>query len=409
MTNEAKETSQERFNQNDSVDLAKAYKAAPMEFIYTEKDVTLYALGVGVSTNQPDFLKFLFEQSEDFCAVPSFGVIPCLHMFQENASKIPGFKFDGPKILHGEHYLELFKPLPRSGRLTSHFKVADILDKGTGLVKVYNVETFDENGEKVAFNQMLEFTVGAGNFGGKKRSEVVVPVASHSPRNPDAFMEEKTSIDQGTVPCRADSPSCFQMKIIAALYRLAGDTNPLHIDPSFAAKGGLKTPILHGLCTFGHAVRHVMTKFANNDMSLFKAVKVRFAKPVLPGQTLRTEMWKEANRVFFITKVLETNELVISGAYVDLFKTTLFPSKPTSNLKSSIIFKQMVSKYLDANQVYESIPDSRKVDYTLTLPDETFEDLLRGRSDVKMALLSGRLKINQDACPTQMTHLDTVS
>ena len=59
-----------------------------------------------------------------------------------------------------------------------------------------SVETFDENGEKVAFNQMLEFTVGAGNFGGKKRSEVVVPVASHSPRNPDAFMEEKTSIDQ---------------------------------------------------------------------------------------------------------------------------------------------------------------------------------------------------------------------
>ena len=75
-------------------------------------------------------------------------------------------------------------------------------------------------------------------------------------RKPDAIVEEDTSEDQ------------------AALYRLSGDLNPLHIEPNFAAMGGFQRPILHGLCTFGHAVRHVMKQFAENDPARVKSIKV---------------------------------------------------------------------------------------------------------------------------------------
>lgn len=69
-------------------------------------------------------------------------------------------------------------------------------------------------------------------------------------------MREKTDLDQ------------------AALYRLSGDLNPLHIDSNLAKISGFETPILHGLASFGFSVRHVLQQYANNDGKLLKAVKV---------------------------------------------------------------------------------------------------------------------------------------
>ena len=144
------------------------------------------------------------------------------------------------------------------------------------------------------------FAVGAGNFGGEIYAKKTKNCALKPNRNADMIQIQKTSPDQ------------------AALYRLCGDLNPLHIDFNFAKISGYPKPILHGLCTLGFSLKHVLEHYANNDVTLFKSLKVRFTKPVYPGETLSTYMWREENRIHFETVVKERNIVSISGAYVDL-------------------------------------------------------------------------------------------
>lgn len=68
--------------------------------------------------------------------------------------------------------------------------------------------------------------------------------------------------------------TAFISFVQAAIYRLSGDVNPLHIDPDVAKAAGFKQPVLHGICTFGFASRHVLAAYANNDPSRIRAIQV---------------------------------------------------------------------------------------------------------------------------------------
>lgn len=277
-------------------------------FKYGSKDLILYALGIGASVAEHNNLRFLYESDADFSAIPTFFVLPGLMLSMTSqlvASALPAGKVDLTNVLHGEQYLEVCGDLPTSGCLTTTGKVLDVMDKGSGAVVVTNCDSYDQNGRLLVKNQSSIFVVGAGNFGGKKQPiEGVVPLAEAPRRKPDASVNYKTCENQ------------------AALYRLSGDLNPLHIDANFSSVAGFQKPILHGLCTLGFSVRAVLAKYANNDVSLFKAVKARFAAPTVPGQTLKIDMWKQGKRIHFCTSVAETDKKVIIGAYVDLREIT---------------------------------------------------------------------------------------
>uniref|UniRef100_A0A803SP04 Hydroxysteroid 17-beta dehydrogenase 4 n=1 Tax=Anolis carolinensis TaxID=28377 RepID=A0A803SP04_ANOCA len=387
-------------------------KMPPITYEYTHLQPILYALGVGMSTKDPDHLKFLFEGSEEFCCLPTFAVIAAQASMSAGMADIPGLAIDFTKVLHGEQYLEIYKPIPTSGTLISEATVADILDKGSGAVLLLDVHTYSGK-DLVCYNQFAVFVVGAGGFGGKRSSEKGKVTVNLPNRPPDAIATDVTTVDQ------------------AALYRLSGDSNPLHIDPGFAALGGFQKPILHGLCSFGFAARHVLKHFANNDVTKFKAIKVRFAKPVIPGQTLQTEMWKEGNRIHIQTKVKETGNISIAGAYVDLTSTSDQPTAkhPTvkgAGLLSDLVFEeigrrikeegnQLVKKVnavfqwnitkdkktavqwtIDlkngSGEVYQG-PARGKADTIFTVSDEDFLDVVLGKTNPQKAFMSGKLKV----------------
>jgi 3-hydroxyacyl-CoA dehydrogenase/3a,7a,12a-trihydroxy-5b-cholest-24-enoyl-CoA hydratase len=100
----------------------------------------------------------------------------------------------------------------------------------------------------------------------------------------------------------------------AAIYRLSGDRNPLHIDPNFAKMAGYDQPILHGLCTFGHVARAVIQKYCGGDPDRFKGLDVRFSGVVFPGDKIITEMWKESNTQITLQAKTQRGEVVLGNA-----------------------------------------------------------------------------------------------
>ncbi|KAJ4433546.1 hypothetical protein ANN_15855 [Periplaneta americana] len=308
------------------LDLAFFSNGVVSKFNYSPRDLILYALGVGSTVANPSDLRFLYEGHEDFSALPTFLVLQGVSTTMETGivgNLFSGKDFNPAKVLHGEQYLEVLRPMKEEGVLEVHCKVVDMLDKGSGTVVLLDVDTFDESGEQIAHGQMSTFIVGMKGITNKRTSPHNVPTAEPPKRAPDASISQKTLLDQ------------------AALYRLSGDRNPIHIDPTMASFGGFKTPILHGLCSLGFSARHVLQQYAGNDPTKFKAIKVRFSKPVLPGETLQTDMWQEGKRIHFQTKVKETGSVVISGAYVDLTEVSAPPPKVCLNTTQNIKTKDI--------------------------------------------------------------------
>ncbi|KAK0637158.1 hypothetical protein B0T17DRAFT_520788 [Bombardia bombarda] len=294
---ESSSSSDEGSQYREAIQKALKTEGQGTEYKYTERDVMLYNLGVGAKRTD---LPYVFEGSDDFKVIPTFGVIPPFdaEMPYNFDDIVPNFS--PMMLLHGEQYLEVRKyPIPTSGRLVSKGKLLEVVDKGNAAVVKSAVTTVNaETGEEIFYNEMTVFLRGCGGFGGQKKptDRGASTAANKIPnRMPDVVVEEKTTEEQ------------------AALYRLSGDYNPLHVDPQFAKMGGFKQPILHGLCFFGIAGKAVYEKFGP-----FKNIKVRFAGTVLPGQTLVTEMWKDGNKVIFQTKVKETGKLAIGGAAAEL-------------------------------------------------------------------------------------------
>ncbi|KAI0787929.1 multifunctional beta-oxidation protein [Fomes fomentarius] len=274
---------------------AKKEVSEPVEYNYTERDVILYNLGIGATEQE---LQWTYENHEEFAALPTFGVIP---QFQASAGLSFDFlpNFNPAKLLHGEQYLAIKAPIPTSGELINEARLVEVLDKGKAAAVTAIVETKDKHSGKLIFeNQSTLFIRGSGGFGGKRTGKDCGPASAENAlpkRKPDAVVEEKTLTTQ------------------AALYRLSGDSNPLHILPEFAAVGGFDKPILHGLCSMGISGKHVLKTFGE-----YKDIKVRFAGVVYPGETLVTEMWKEDDKVIFTTKVKERQTTVLAAAAATL-------------------------------------------------------------------------------------------
>ncbi len=259
------------------IDPAEATAAPPVrtEVHWDAHAVRLYhlALGAGVPETDPRELRYVYEGHPDgLQTLPTFGVVAGGVGFQ--VFDHPGIDIDLAAVLHGGQEITVHRPLPAAARATAVTRVTDVYDKGRAAVLVQESTLLGEDGAPLLTQRNEIFVRGEGGFGGHRGPSRRLPAPD---RAPDLVLELPTLRQQ------------------ALLYRLTGDWNPLHADPATARRAGYDRPVLHGLCTFGIAVKAVTDRLYDGDAAAVTGCRTRFAGVFLPGETLRLRVWHTAD------------------------------------------------------------------------------------------------------------------
>lgn len=262
---------------------------------FEARDSILYALGLGYGSDPTDLGQLRFVYEDGLKAVPSMCNTIC-H---------PGFWIDRPelgidwvKVLHAEQSFEIHSAIPAEGKMRGEYSVVSVEDKGAekgAIMRMQKLLTDEESGLLCATVTQTLFLRGDGGQGGFGQAP-----ASGAP------------LPEGVPDMTLDIATLPQMALI---YRLSGDLNPLHASPAVARKAGFDRPILHGLCTMGIAVRALLESVCEQQPERLRSMSVRFSKPVFPGETIRTEIYRDGAAVSFRCRSVERDLVVLDRGH----------------------------------------------------------------------------------------------
>ncbi|HXF90025.1 MAG TPA: MaoC/PaaZ C-terminal domain-containing protein [Xanthobacteraceae bacterium] len=275
-----------------------ALKIPEVEHSYTDKDTILYALGVGLGYDPLDAEQLAFVYEKNLKVLPTFATV----------LGYPGFwiknldtGIDWVRILNAEQGVTIHRPFAQQGTVIGRTTILDVIDKGADKgALIYSERKVSDkaSGALLATVTQTTFARGDGGFGGLKRDSP--PPHPLPGRKPDLVCD---------LPTRPE---------MALIYRLSGDRNPLHVDPDVAKAAGFERPILHGLATFGVVGHAVLKSICGYDPARLVAFGGRFSAPVFPGETIRTEIWRDGAVVSFRALVAERNAVVMNNGRAEV-------------------------------------------------------------------------------------------
>jgi acyl dehydratase len=258
--------------------------------------VLLYHIGLGAGARATDPAELAYVNERYLKVLPTFSVIPGFEAVRP-AMQGPGLDYKISRMLHGEQELVVHNPLPAEASVITTPAVEAVYDKGKAALLVLRGETRTADGTPLCTNRFRLFIRGEGGFGGD---------SGPAPEPWDVGDEPALRVEIPTLPQQA------------AIYRLSGDRNPLHIDPSFAKRAGFDRPILHGLCTYGMVCKAVVDGLLDGDTSAVGAWSARFAGSVYPGETLVVSAWKHDDRFLVQAEVAERDVVALSHGVLRL-------------------------------------------------------------------------------------------
>jgi acyl dehydratase len=265
---------------------------------YAEKDVILYALGLGLGARPTDPTHLRFTYEKELKVLPTMGVVLA---HPGRWTDDPYLGIDSVRMLHGEQGLTLHRPIPIKAAVIGRSRIRDVIDRGPdkGAILYYEREIIDTaDNEPIATVRQTLVCRGNGGCGGPN-GRIAAPHEIPR-RTPDAVFEVAT------------------LPQMALIYRLSGDFNPLHVDPDFARRAGFDRPILHGLATYGLGGRGIVEGVCGGDPSRIKSFDVRFTAPALPGDTIRVQLWVDGTTVSVRAVAVEREITVMDNGRAEI-------------------------------------------------------------------------------------------
>ena len=266
-----------------------------LEFSYTQRDSIIYGLGIGLGKDPMDATELKYVYENGLIAFPSMAT-----NFQYKSPILLKAKLNMIMIVHGEQRIILHQPMPSEAVVISDTRVTNCYDRGASKGAIIEVETnvrLKKDDSPLCTLTSKTFARGDGGFGGE---DVPASTPVELSGSPDIVHEVTTTEDQ------------------ALIFRLSGDSNPLHSDPNFAKMAGYPKPILHGLCSYGVACRSIVETLCEKNSKRLKRFDVRFSSPVFPGETIVTEMWKKDDEIHFQSKVKERDIVVLKKGVCEI-------------------------------------------------------------------------------------------
>jgi len=205
------------------------------------------------------------------------------------------------RLVHGEQDMEFPNPVRSGDVITATAKILSIDAKSTGETMTIELNAANQKGQPVQKTLFIIFMRGTRNRGASAEARPVEP-----DRGAPLFSVAQT----------IDKDQTFRYK------EASGDPNPIHVDENVAKMAGLPGIIVHGLCTMAFTSKVVIDKLCGGDPTRLKRLRVRFSRPVLPGQTITTKVWADGERggrkIFAYETFNPDGQAVIKGGVAEV-------------------------------------------------------------------------------------------
>ena len=258
--------------------IGKTYE--PARWDVTAQQVRAYA--AAYNDDNPAYLDA--NRAGGIVAPPLFHVVtaaPCVAMAFFDGDLDVNFG----RLVHGEQDMTFLGPVRPGDAIVSRSRIDDIVEKSTGELLIVGVESEDQAGRKVCSQKFIFFVRGE--------------------KRPDAAKKDAApAVDRGAPA--VERVSRIDLDQTQRYAEISGDRNPIHLDDDFARSVGLPGRINHGLCTMAMASKVIVDGCLGGDPARLTRMRLRFSKPVLPGQQIVTRVWETEKNAATVRLAFET-------------------------------------------------------------------------------------------------------